>query len=139
MAETLQFELVAPERLVLSEPVEMVVVPGAEGDFGALPQHSLLISAVRPGVIDVYQNGNVTHRIFVAGGFAEVTGERCTVLAEEAFPLAELDAARVSARTAAARKALDAAANDEHSRLQAQRELAVCEAMQLALEPKAAH
>ena len=75
MAETLQFELVSPERLVLSQPAEMVVVPGAEGDFGAMPRHAPLISAVRPGVIDVYQGGAITSRIFVAGGFAEVTGD----------------------------------------------------------------
>ena len=136
MAETLQFELVSPERLVFSEPVEMVVVPGAEGDFGAMPRHSLLISAVRPGVIDVYQNGLVTHRIFVAGGFAEVTAERCTVLAEEALAVGELDAGAVASRTDAARTALNAAA-DDRSRAVAQREVAVCEAMQLALDPKA--
>ncbi len=57
MAEMLQFELVSPERLVLSQAVEMVVVPGAEGDFGAMPRHAPMISAVRPGVIDVYQGG----------------------------------------------------------------------------------
>ena len=55
--EKLTFELVSPERLLISEEVEMVVVPGREGDFGVLPQHSPLISTVRPGVIDIYQDG----------------------------------------------------------------------------------
>jgi len=131
----LSFRLVMPERELVNTEADMVVVPGAEGDFGAMPQHSLLISAVRPGVIDVYQKGAVTQRIFVAGGFAEVTGERCTVLAEEAYPVAELEAGKVGARTEAARKKLAEAA-DDHSRALAQREIAVCEAMLLALSPK---
>ena len=91
---------------------------------------------MRPGVIDVYQGGAITARIFVAGGFAEVTGERCTVLAEEAMPVADLDAAKAAARLDAAQKALAAAA-DDHARAIAQRELAIAEAMRLALEPKA--
>jgi F-type H+-transporting ATPase subunit epsilon len=136
MADTLQFELVSPERLVLSEPAEMVVVPGAEGDFGAMPQHAPLISAVRPGVIDVYQGGKVTNRIFVAGGFAEVTAERCTVLAEEAWPIAELDAAKVAQRVEAAEKA-QATADSDYARGQAQLALAVAEAMRQAIGSKA--
>jgi F-type H+-transporting ATPase subunit epsilon len=99
MAEKTQFELVSPERLLLSEMVAMVVVPGSEGNFGVLPGHSLLISTVRPGVIDVYQEDRtvISERIFVAGGFAEVTPERCTVLADEAVPLKELDATAIEA------------------------------------------
>lgn len=93
MAEQVEFELVSPEKLLLSEPVDMVVVPGGDGNFGVLPRHSPLISTVRPGVIDVYNKGAVEKRIFVAGGFAEVTGERCTVLAEEAVQVEEIDRA----------------------------------------------
>ena len=93
MAEQVEFELVSPEKLLLSEPVDMVVVPGGDGNFGVLPRHSPLISTVRPGVIDVYQKGSIEKSIFVAGGFAEVTGERCTVLAEEAVPVEEIDRA----------------------------------------------
>lgn len=100
MAEKLQFELVSPEKLLLSEAVAMVVVPGGEGNFGVLPGHSLLISTVRPGVIDVYADEQtaVTERIFVSGGFAEVTPERCTVLADEALPIASLDRADLEAQ-----------------------------------------
>jgi len=97
MADQVQFELVSPERLLVSRPVEMVVVPGVEGDFGVLPGHAPLISEVRPGVIAVFEGGKVEERIFVAGGFAEVTAERCTVLADEAVPLSSLDAATVEA------------------------------------------
>lgn len=86
-----QFELVSPEKLLLSEAVEMVVIPGAEGDFGVLPGHSPVISTVRPGVIHIFEGGSVKTRIFVAGGFAEVTAERCTVLAEEAVSLDDID------------------------------------------------
>jgi len=86
-----QFELVSPEKLLLSEEVEMVVVPGAEGDFGVLPGHTPVISTVRPGVIHIFEGGAVKTRIFVAGGFAEVTAERPTVLAEEAVLLDDID------------------------------------------------
>ena len=97
MADKVQFELVSPEKLLLSEAVDMVVVPGSEGNFGVLAGHSLLISTVRPGVIDVYEGSEISERIFVSGGFAEVTAERCTVLADEAVPLSSLDAAAVEA------------------------------------------
>jgi F-type H+-transporting ATPase subunit epsilon len=97
MADKVQFELVSPEKLLLSEAVDMVVVPGTEGNFGVLAGHSLLISTVRPGIIDVYEGNEISERIFVSGGFAEVTAERCTVLANEAVPLSSLDAASIEA------------------------------------------
>lgn len=93
MAEAVQFELVSPEQLLVSEDVEMVVVPGSEGDFGVLAGHSPMISTVRPGVIHIFASGTVTSRIFIAGGFAEVMGSRCTVLAEEAMPVDDIDRA----------------------------------------------
>jgi F-type H+-transporting ATPase subunit epsilon len=106
MADKVQFELVSPEKLLLSEAVDMVVVPGSEGNFGVLPGHSLLISTVRPGVIDVYEGNQISERIFVSGGFTEVTPERCTVLADEAMPLSALDAAVVEAEMRAVETAL---------------------------------
>jgi F-type H+-transporting ATPase subunit epsilon len=102
MADMVEFELVSPEKLLKSEPVEMVVVPGAEGDLGILPGHSPLIATVRPGVIQIQQGGKVTESIFVAGGFCEVSPERCTVLAEEAMPVDSID------KTAAAKRLEDA-------------------------------
>src|SRR5882724_8303456 len=86
-----QFELVSPERLIVSAEVEMVVVPGTEGNFGVLPGHAPLISSIRPGTIDIYEGQTVTRRIFVVSGIAEVTAERCTVLADEALTPDELD------------------------------------------------
>lgn len=95
MADKVEFELVSPEKLLNAQSVDMVVVPGSEGDFGVLPGHAPMISTVRPGVIEVYENDKVIDRVFVAGGFAEVTESRVTVLAEEAIPLASIDRAAV--------------------------------------------
>ncbi len=93
MADTFLFELVAPESLIYSDQVEMVVVPGSEGEFGVLPGHSPLISAVRPGIVEIYEYPAIKSkaRFFVAGGFAEVTAERCTVLSSIAMPVEEID------------------------------------------------
>ena len=91
MADKISFDLVSPERLLLSEQVDMVTVPGREGDFGVLAGHMPLISSLRPGVIDV--KGDSDARYFVLGGFAEVTPEKLTVLAEDVRPLSEVDAA----------------------------------------------
>ena len=113
MAETTNFELVSPERLLLSQPVEMVVIPGAEGDIGVLPQHAPLITTLRPGTIAIYEGNRVKSRIFVAGGFAEVTPDRCTVLADETVALEGADRAAAEARLKAAREALAAADTDE--------------------------
>jgi len=98
MAGQLTFELVSPERLLLSTDVEMVVVPGDEGDFGVLGGHAPLVSTVRSGVIDVYESDSISDRIFVAGGFAEVVAGRCTVLAEEAINLKEVEKSAVEER-----------------------------------------
>jgi F-type H+-transporting ATPase subunit epsilon len=92
-----QFELVSPERLIVSAAVEMVVIPGTEGNFGVLPGHAPLISTIRPGTIDIYAGGAITERIFVVGGIAEVTPERCTVLAEEAMAPSDLDRVAIEA------------------------------------------
>ncbi|MDX1576297.1 MAG: F0F1 ATP synthase subunit epsilon [Kiloniellales bacterium] len=129
MAEgKVEFELVAPEKLLLSEPVDMVVVPGEEGDFGVLHQHAPLISGVRPGVIKVYNGGKVTEQIFVSGGFAEVTPARCTVLAEQAVAAADIDRGEAEQQLRDAREDL-ADAKDKHGRDQAERRIAVAEAM----------
>lgn len=131
MAEKIQFELVSPAKLLISSPVDMVVVPGTEGDFGALPRHSPVIATVRPGVIDVHDAGKVSNRIFVAGGFAEVNEERITVLAEEAIPVAELSADLAAERLKAAREALNDARTDA-DKAAAEQQIAVAIAMQAA-------
>jgi F-type H+-transporting ATPase subunit epsilon len=95
MADKVEFELVSPEKLLMSQPDDMVVVPGGEGNFGVLAGHAPMIATVRPGTIDVYEGDRVTDRIFIAGGFAEVTETRCTVLAEQAINVSELDRGEV--------------------------------------------
>lgn len=105
MAATTLFELVSPERLFFSQPVEMVVVPGTEGDFAAMPGHMPTIATVRPGVIVIFEDGKPKDRIFVAGGFAELTEETCTVLAEEAELVSDLSLPEAEARLAAAAEA----------------------------------
>lgn len=134
MADTVEFELVAPERLLLSTPVRMVVVPGAEGDFAALPGHAAFISGIRTGVIDVYEGSAdvIDRRIFVSGGFAEVTPERCTVLADEAVALDSADRGAADQRVAAARETL-ADADTDAERDAAEAELAVAEALLAAI------
>ena len=109
---TFKLELVSPERLLLSRPVEMAVIPAAEGEMGVLPGHSPMIVALRGGVITVTENGQVTDRLFVAGGFAEITPERCTVLADEATPVAQLSKADAEARIRDAEAGYAAAVND---------------------------
>ena len=129
MSNKVQFDLVSPTKLVVSRAVDMVVVPGAEGDFGAMAAHSPLISAVRPGLIDIHDDGKVSERIFVAGGFSEVTAERVTVLAEEAYALADITAEMVEKHVAAA-QAATTAAKTEYEKTNAQRLTAVAEALQ---------
>jgi F-type H+-transporting ATPase subunit epsilon len=97
MAKPFLFELVSPEKLVFSGEIEQVDIPGSEGDFGVLAEHSPLISTVKPGVIRIHQGGRIAHRIFVTGGFAEVMMDRCTMLADAALPVAEIDAAAAQA------------------------------------------
>lgn len=139
MADRVEFELVSPAKLLVSEAVEMVVVPGEEGDFGVLPGHAPVISQVRPGVIDIHEDGQVSRRIFVAGGFAEVTQERCTVLAEEAYPLEDIDVAQAEERLAAARTAADDSENgDERAGRARARELRIAEALLAAAAARGA-
>ena len=89
--DTFHFELVSPEQKLISAPAKMVTIPGEEGDFGVLPMHAATISTIRPGVIEIISNDNEEpQRIFVAGGFADVTDKSCTVLAEEAIDIKDL-------------------------------------------------
>ncbi len=97
MADKVAFELVSPERLLDSAEADMVVVPGSEGDFAVLAGHAPMISTLRPGTLEVYQGDVAEDRYFVAGGFAEVAGDRLVVLAEETIPMAALDRADLEA------------------------------------------
>jgi F-type H+-transporting ATPase subunit epsilon len=92
MPDTFKFELVSPERLLVSADVEQVVVPGSEGDFTMLAHHAPLLTSLRPGLLEIGLGGADRQRYFVRGGFAEVGPAGLTVLAETAIDLVELEA-----------------------------------------------
>ena len=94
MEQTIQFELVSPEAKLVSEPVKMAVIPGTEGEIGVLAGHSSLVASLKPGVVELhFDDGQSTRKVFIAGGFADVTPELCTVLAEQAVNVNDLDQA----------------------------------------------
>ena len=133
MAKLTAFELVSPERVLLSQDVEMVVVPGGEGYFGAMAGHAALISTLKPGRIDVYaERPEISHRIFVSSGFVEVTADRVTVLAEGATPLDQLDAGTVDQSIRDLTEDV-ADAKSESERKSAERALVVAKAQRVAL------
>ncbi len=135
MAEKLAFDLVAPERLLASLEVDMVVAPGIEGDFGVLPLHAPLVSLLRPGVIRVYEGDKVTRRVFVAGGFAEVDGRGLGILAEDAEPVEEIALEEPRSRLRNAEEDLaDAREPDEAERIRLERAVAVARARLEAVE-----
>ena len=92
MAELFQFELVSPERQLLSEEVAEVVIPGTEGEFGVLKNHSPFMSTIKPGILKVRNGGGAWDEYFVRGGFADVAPGGLTVLAEQAIPVSEISA-----------------------------------------------
>ena len=113
MADKIHFDLVSPERMLLSEDVDMVTLPGTEGDFGVLSGDAPVISTRRTGVIEVEGGEEAGMRLFVRGGFAEVDAGKVIVLAEEAIPLKELDVAALDARIGNAEEDVSAAKTPE--------------------------
>jgi F-type H+-transporting ATPase subunit epsilon len=132
---TFDLELVSPEKLLLSRPVEMAIIPAAEGEMGVLPGMAPMIVALKGGVIRVQENGAITEKLFVMGGFAEITPTRVTVLADEATPVAQLSRARAAERVREAEAAYSgtAAATPEERELTMDRLLAARE-MEAAAE-----
>lgn len=112
------FELVAPERRLLNQPAWQVVVPAAEGDIGVRAGHSRVVSSLRPGVVTVQQghNDNDVQRYFVASGFVDVSADNCTILAEDAEMLDELDAENVRQHIASLDADYEAAEDDQQRR-----------------------
>jgi len=101
----INLEIVSPEKLLLSRDVDMVVIPASEGDMGVLEGHAPMTVALRGGVVSLYEGDRVIESLFVAGGFAEVTPERCTVLAGEAMPVDEIVRAEAERRLSMAEEA----------------------------------
>lgn len=93
---TLRLDVVTPEKSVVQEDVEMVICPGSEGEFGVLPHHASLLSALNTGILR-YKQGDKTEHVFVSGGFVDVNGDQCSVLAEAAECAADIDTGRAMA------------------------------------------
>ena len=135
MAETLHFSLVSPERELFSGAVDQVDAPGVEGEFGVLPKHAPFMTVLKPGVVRIYEGGQVTP-VFVRGGFADVTPSGLTILAEEAVRLADVDVAELDAEIANVRS--DASyPGDEARRTRAAERLEYLEALKAAVSATA--
>ena len=117
MADKVAFELVSPDRLLMSVEADAVAMPGMEGDFGVLPGHAPMISALRAGIIDVEGAGEGPERVYIAGGFAEIAADRLVVLAEEAVVVADMDRADLEQRVQEANEELATAEEGEQRRL----------------------
>ena len=109
MADKVALELVAPERVLASREVDMVVVPSVDGELGVLPNHAPVLALLQPGIIRLYEADKVVEQIFVAGGFAEINEEGCIVLADRAEPLDEIDAGSARQRLGEAEEDLRSA------------------------------
>ena len=123
MAEPMQFDLVSPERLLVSTEVESVVVPGSEGYFTVLARHAPLISTLKPGLVEVKELSGAVRKFFVRGGFADVTPAGLTLLAEQAIPLEDFDTAALEQEIRNAEEDLSDAADNQVKRLSAESKL----------------
>ena len=121
MADGVKIEIVSPERLVLSEQARSVVVPGADGYFTVMGDHAPLMTTLKPGFVTVVRNDGISHVYYVRGGFADVSPEGLTILAEEAQDIAEFDRAKIEGLIAAGLTAQQAATTaEDEMRLQAE-------------------
>ncbi|QBK32045.1 F0F1 ATP synthase subunit epsilon [Roseitalea porphyridii] len=134
MAEGFQFELVSPEQLLVSTEVSEVVVPGADGYFTVLANHAPTMSTLQPGVAEVKQTDGQADKYVVFGGFVDVTPEACTVLAESAVRVSDIDRSDLEQRIQDAREDLDDAKDDD-SRSKAQAYLDQLTTLQGAILP----
>lgn len=112
MAQTFKFELVCPERVLLSMEADSVVVPGIEGNMTVLAQHAPVITALRPGFLEVEKAGT-KKRLFVKSGFADINSEALIILAETAFDVGEVSSTHISNEIKIAEEELEAAPDDE--------------------------
>ena len=131
MADKLHFNLVSPERELMSAEVDQVDIPGTEGWIGVLPNHSPLMTALAPGMVRI-RTGSDEQRIFVRGGFAEISPAGLTVLAEEAMKAEQLDAAEIAKQVKNAEEDLADADTDE-KKLAANQALASLKELQAAI------
>jgi F-type H+-transporting ATPase subunit epsilon len=113
MAEAYKFELVSPERLLVSESVESVVIPATEGEMTVMANHSPVMTTVKPGVVTVRTAAGKVDRYVVYGGFADILPDACTLLAESATHVDTLNKADIAARIQAARDNVSQATDDQ--------------------------
>lgn len=113
MAEPYKFELVSPERLLVSEDVESVVIPGTEGEMTVMADHAPVMSTIKPGVVVVKPVSGAEQKYVVFGGFADILPQTCTLLAESAIAVADIDKDDLARRIQAAREDLEDAKDDD--------------------------
>ncbi len=123
MAEAMHFDLVSPEQLLVSEEVESVVVPGTEGYFTVLARHAPFMSTLKPGLVEVRGLSGEVRKIFVRGGFADVTPTGLTILADQATRLEDLDAAALADEIQMAEDRLASIGDDAAMRMSAETKL----------------
>jgi F-type H+-transporting ATPase subunit epsilon len=113
MAEAYKFELVSPERLLVSESVESVIIPGTEGEMTVMANHAPVMATIKPGVVTVKPMSGGEQRFVVFGGFADILPETCTLLAESAVPVADINKDDLARRIQDAKEDLADAKSDE--------------------------
>lgn len=130
MTQKINFELVSPESKLISEAIKMAVIPGSEGDFGVLNGHMPLVANIRTGVVEIYRENmkDITDRIFIAGGVVDVTGDQCTLLAEQAINVNDIDKADVARQIENIKTDLEAI-TDEGDKSRFEKKLAVLNVM----------
>ncbi len=127
-SDQFNFELVSPEAKLVSEQAWQVTIPGEEGTFGVRANHSSLVASIRPGVVEIISTqGDAPTKIFIAGGFADVTATNCTILAEQATKLDDLNQADIEAEISTAQSKLDSA-QDDVEKIRLNRELTLAKA-----------
>ncbi|MBX9465169.1 MAG: F0F1 ATP synthase subunit epsilon [Aquamicrobium sp.] len=134
MAEPYKFELVSPERLLISEQVESVVIPGTEGEMTVMANHAPVMTTVKPGVVTVKPVSGAEQRYVVFGGFADILPEGCTLLAESAVAVKDIDRADLARRIQEAKEDVSDARDDE-SRTKAEQFLAQLTTLEGAILP----
>lgn len=137
-ANTFNFELVSPDRIMALEPAWQVIIPGDDGYFGVRAGHMSLIAGVKPGIVEVYKTeGAMPEKIFVAGGFADITATNCVILAEQAVNVNDLDAAALQSELKDLKEDL-AMANDAVSKILVDKKIAIAASKLEAAQSKAA-
>ena len=118
MAEPFNFELVSPEKLLLSDTVNEVIIPGTDGEMTVMSQHAPLMTTIKPGIVEVRSASGDSKRFVVFGGFADILPDGCTLLAESAVAVEDIDHEDLAQRIQDTREDLDDAKTDaEKSRI----------------------